>query len=71
MNIGIEYIFGQFKKVLEDEGVVQFGKVGDEFNPNLHESIEMVNVTKEDENGKLTNCLFLSHISGISKSNII
>lgn len=56
-RIGIEYIFEQFKKVLEDEGVVQFGKVGDTFDPNLHESIEMVNVENESNNGKLTNIL--------------
>lgn len=54
---GIEYIFGQLKGVLEKEGVVQFGKIGDTFDPNLHESMEMVNVTKEDENGKLVNIL--------------
>jgi len=52
-RIGIEYIFGQFRKVLEDEGVVQFGKVGDEFDPKLHESVEMVNVTNESENGRI------------------
>ncbi len=56
-RVGIEYIFGQFRKVLEDEGVVQFGKVGDEFDPNLHESIEMVKVENESENGKLINIL--------------
>ncbi len=56
-RVGIEYIFGQLRSVLEKEGVEQFGKIGDEFNPALHESMEMVNVTNEDENGKLVKVL--------------
>jgi molecular chaperone GrpE len=54
---GIEYIFGQFRTVLEREGVTQFGKVGDEFDPKLHESMEMVTVTDEAENGKIVSVL--------------
>lgn len=56
-RIGIEYIFNQFKTVLEGEGVKQFGKVGDDFDPNLHESMEMVTVTDEKENGKIARIL--------------
>ncbi len=52
-RVGIEYIFGQLRTVLENEGVVQFGKVGDTFDPNLHESMEMVNVENESENDKI------------------
>jgi molecular chaperone GrpE len=46
-RVGIEYIFNQLKSVLEKEGVVQFGKIGDTFDPNLHESMESVKVTDE------------------------
>lgn len=52
-RVGIEYIFGQLRTVLENEGVIQFGKVGDTFDPNLHESMEMVNVENESENDKI------------------
>lgn len=52
-RVGIEYIFGQLRTVLENEGVVQFGKVGDTFDPNLHESMKMVNVENESENDKI------------------
>lgn len=52
-RIGIEYIFGQLRTVLENEGVVQFGKIGDTFDPNLHESMEMINVENESENDKI------------------
>ena len=52
-RVGIEYIFGQLRTVLENEGVIQFGKVGDTFDPNLHESMEMINVENESENDKI------------------
>lgn len=56
-RVGIEYIFGQLRKVLENEGVVQFGKVGDDFDPSLHESMEMVRVASEEENDKIVSVL--------------
>ncbi|MFA6608654.1 MAG: nucleotide exchange factor GrpE [Candidatus Paceibacterota bacterium] len=56
-RMGIEYIFGQLRTVLENEGVTQFGKVGDTFDPNLHESMEMVKVTNESENDKIVRIL--------------
>lgn len=56
-RMGIEYIFGQLKTVLENEGVTQFGKVGDTFDPNLHESMEMVRVENESENDKIIRVL--------------
>jgi molecular chaperone GrpE len=56
-RIGIEYIFGQLRTVLENEGVVQYGKIGDTFDPHLHESMEMVTVTNDTENGKIVSTL--------------
>lgn len=56
-RVGIEYIFGQLRTVLEREGVVQFGKVGDVFNPNLHESMETVPVEDESKNDILMRIL--------------
>lgn len=56
-RIGIEYIFGQLRTVLENEGVVQYGKTGDTFDPHLHESMEMVTVTNSAENGKIVSTL--------------
>ena len=56
-RVGIEYIFGQLRTVLEREGVVQFGKVGDTFDPNLHESMEAVNVATHEENDKIVKVL--------------
>lgn len=56
-RVGIEYIFGQLRAVLEKENVVQFGKVGDTFDPSLHESMEMVSVADESENDKIVSVL--------------
>ncbi len=56
-RVGIEYIFGQLRTVLENQGVVQFGTVGDVFDPQLHESMEMVPVVDESENDKIVNVL--------------
>lgn len=56
-RIGIEYIFAQFRTVLEGEGVTQFGKIGDTFDPHLHESMEQVNVDNENDNDKIVKVL--------------
>lgn len=56
-RVGIEYIFGQLRALLEKEGVVRFGKIGDTFDPNLHESIEVVKVTNENEHDKIVSVL--------------
>jgi molecular chaperone GrpE len=49
-RVGVEYIFGQLKSVLEKEGVTQFGAVGDRFDAALHESMEHVPVDDEEKN---------------------
>ena len=56
-RMGIEYIFNQFKTVLEGEGVTQFGKVGDQFDPTLHETMEQVIVEDAVQNDKVIKVL--------------
>ena len=56
-RMGIEYIFAQLRTVLEGEGVTHFGKVGDHFDPHLHESMEQVNVEDESDNDKIMKML--------------
>lgn len=46
-RMGIEYIFGQLLRTLENEGVTQYGEEGEVFDPAKHESVE--NVTTDDE----------------------
>lgn len=56
-RMGIEYIFNQFRTVLEGEGVKQFGKIGDAFDPLLHESMEHVQVENENDNDTIVRVL--------------
>ncbi|MEN9337892.1 MAG: hypothetical protein RIQ41_206 [Candidatus Parcubacteria bacterium] len=56
-RVGIEYIFGQLRTVLEREGVTSFGKVGDVFDPMLHESMETVPVTDSSKNDTIMKVL--------------
>lgn len=56
-RIGVEYIFNQLKTVLEGEGVTQFGKIGDTFDPLLHESMEHIKVEKEADNNTIVRVL--------------
>ena len=39
---GVEYIYSQMGGVFEEYGVKEIGKVGDVFDPSIHESISMV-----------------------------
>lgn len=56
-RVGIEYIFGQLRTVLENAGVVQYGKVGDIFDPTLHESMELVATADEKDHDKIMQVL--------------
>lgn len=56
-RMGIEYIFNQFKTVLEGEGVTQFGSLGDTFDPTLHESMQLVEVADEKDDEKIIKIL--------------
>lgn len=56
-RVGIEYIFGQLRTVLEREGVTQFGNIGEPFDPALHESMEHVPVDDEKENDTIVQIL--------------
>ncbi len=56
-RMGIEYIFSQLISVLDGEGAVQYGKEGEEFKPELHESIELVETDDENKDGKIAQIL--------------
>lgn len=47
---GVEYIHSQMNTVFEEYGVKEIGNVGDIFDPNLHESLEMIETTEKDKN---------------------
>ena len=47
-RIGVEYIQKQFIEILENNGVVRFGAVGDEFNAMEYEPVEVIEGEKKD-----------------------
>jgi molecular chaperone GrpE (heat shock protein) len=58
-RVGVEYLFSQFQKVLESNGVEVFGEIGETYNPSIHEAVEIINLNLEekDKNDKIVNVL--------------
>jgi molecular chaperone GrpE len=50
---GVEYIYSQMGGIFEEYGVKEVGKVGDVFDPSLHESIEVVDTDQKEDNHKI------------------
>ncbi len=45
---GVEYIYSQMNTVFEEYGVKPVGVVGEVFDPNAHESIELIQTDKKE-----------------------
>jgi len=54
---GVEYIYAQMNTVFEEYGVKSIGEVGDAFDPNIHESIEVVHTDKKEDDHKIANVI--------------
>lgn len=50
---GVEYIYAQMSTVFEEYGVKPIGEEGESFDPNIHQSIEMVRTDKKDMDHKI------------------
>lgn len=50
---GVEYIYNQMNTVFEEYGVKPIGEVGENFDPNIHESIDTVPTDKKEDNHKV------------------
>jgi molecular chaperone GrpE len=50
---GIEYIYQQFKKVLDEKGVTEINEINIPFDPTLHEPLETVDTHDETQEGKV------------------
>ncbi len=53
---GMELIFQQFLKALEDHGVEEFAADGEDFDPNLHHAV-LMEESEEVESGKIIETL--------------
>lgn len=54
---GVEYIYAQMNTVFEEYDVKSIGEVGDTFDPNLHESIEMIETNEKEKDHKIANVI--------------
>jgi molecular chaperone GrpE len=50
---GVEYIYSQMNNIFEEYGVKSFGEVGESFDPNIHQSIDVVPTDKKDMEHKV------------------
>ncbi len=51
---GVEYIYSQMNTIFDEYGVKSIGEVGEDFDPSLHESIEMVSTDKKENDHKVS-----------------
>lgn len=47
---GVEYIHSQMNSIFEEYGVKELGVVGENFDPGIHQSMEMVPTSKKEQN---------------------
>lgn len=53
-RIGVEYIYSQLGSVFEEFGVKEIGQIGEDFDPNIHQSIEMESTDKKENHHKVS-----------------
>ncbi|HEY9584751.1 MAG TPA: nucleotide exchange factor GrpE [Candidatus Paceibacterota bacterium] len=54
---GVEKIYAQLKKSLEKHGVTIDDPVGKDFDPSNHLAVEMINVLKPEDDGKIVSVI--------------
>lgn len=58
-RIGVEYLFSQLQNTLSNNGLKTFGQIGDIYDVNIHEIVEIVNLSEDEKenNDKIINVL--------------
>jgi molecular chaperone GrpE len=51
---GIEYIYSQMNNIFEEYGVKPIGVEGESFDPNFHQSMEMVETKEKEKDHKIS-----------------
>lgn len=51
---GVEYIYAQLNTIFEEYGVKEIGMEGEDFDPSIHQSIEMTSTDKKENNHKIS-----------------
>lgn len=56
-RIGVEHIYSQLNVIFEEYGVKPVGEAGETFDPNIHQSIDMVVTDKKEFDHKVANVI--------------
>ena len=54
---GVEYIYNQMNTIFEEYGVKSIGEEGEVFDPNFHQSIDVVETDKKELEHKVANVI--------------
>lgn len=54
---GVEYIYVQMNTIFEEYGVKSIGEVGESFDPNIHQSIDVVETDKKEQDHTVANVI--------------
>lgn len=54
---GVEYIYTQMNGIFEEYGVKGVGEVGDSFDPNVHQSIDVIETDKKELEHKVSSVI--------------
>ncbi len=60
-RVGVEYIYNQMNSIFEEYGVKSLGSVGDIFDPNLHESVELVSTDVLEKDHKIESIIQIGY----------
>ena len=50
---GVEYIYAQLDSIFEEYGIKAVGEAGENFDPNIHQSVDIVATEKKEDNHKV------------------
>lgn len=68
-RVGVEYIYNQMNSIFEEYGVKSVGSVGDIFDPNLHESVELVHTDVPEKDHKIESIIQIGYKMNPSNSS--
>ena len=54
---GVEYIYGQLNTIFEEYGIKSIGEVGEKFDPNIHQSMELTPTDKKELDHTVSNVI--------------
>jgi molecular chaperone GrpE len=63
-RVGVEYIYNQLISILDQHGLTPVDPTGEQFNPSIHEALEMVPVENKDEDGKIISVIQKGYVMG-------